>query len=93
MLPVFPVVICSSRREWHAEACGSRLFLELDLKPCFVTSEAPFRFPEVILVPIEPQKRDLQLWNWPRASTKQGGCLFGTFLQKVGGFGTLFCHQ
>ena len=44
---------------------------------CFVTSEAPFRFPEVILVPIEPQKRDLQLWNCPRASAKQGGCLFG----------------
>ena len=48
----------------------------LFLEHCFVTNEAPFRFPEVILVPFEPQKRDLQLWNCPRASAKQGGCLF-----------------
>ena len=49
---------------------------EIKTLHCFVTNEAPFRFPEVILVPFEPQKRDLQLWNWPRASAKQGGCLF-----------------
>ena len=48
----------------------------LFLEHCFVTNAAPFMFPEVILVPFEPQKRDLQLWNWPRASTRQGGCLF-----------------
>ena len=68
------------------------------LEQCFVTNEAPFRFPELILVPFESQKRDLQLCNCPRASGKQGGIfsadyLLGTFLQKVGGFGTLFCHQ
>ena len=33
----------------------------LFLGHCFVTSEAPFRFPEVILVPFEPQKNDLQV--------------------------------
>ena len=48
----------------------------LFLEHCFGTSEAPFRFPEVILVPFEPQERDLQLWNCPRASAKQGVCLF-----------------
>ena len=51
----------------------------LFLEHCFVTNEAPFRFPEVILVPIEPQKRDLHLWNCPRASAKQGGCLLNEF--------------
>ena len=27
------------------------------MEHCFVTSEAPFKFPEVILVPFEPQKK------------------------------------
>ena len=48
----------------------------MDLGHCYVTSEAPFRFPEVILVPFESQNRDLRLWDCPRASAKQGGCLF-----------------
>ena len=36
----------------------SRCF-EVALQHCFVTSEPAFRFPEVILVPFESQKRDL----------------------------------
>ena len=58
---------------WTRPKCDC---FEVGLEHCFVTSEAPFRFPELILVPIERQKRDLQLWNCPRASAKQGGCLF-----------------
>ena len=47
-------------------------FRGLFLEHCFVTNEAPFRFPVVILVPFEPQKRDLQVWNGLRASNMQG---------------------
>ena len=48
----------------------------LFLEHRFVTNEAPFRFPELILVSFELQKRDLQFWTCPRASAEQGGCLF-----------------
>ena len=47
---------------------------------CFVTNEAPFKFPELILVPFESQKRDLQFYIGPMASNKQGGCLFSELL-------------
>ena len=52
----------------------------LFLEHCFVTNEAPFRFPELILVPLESQKGDLQFYIGPRASNKQGGCLFSELL-------------
>ena len=67
------------------------LFLEHCLEHCFVTNAAPFRFPEVILVPFEPQKRDLQLGIVLGLQLSKGvvfsaNYLFGTCLQKFGGF-------
>ena len=38
------------------------------LEPCFVTSGVAFRFPELIVVPFEPQRRDLQILTCPRTS-------------------------
>ena len=38
------------------------------LEPCFVTNGVAFRFPELIVVPFEPQKRDLQFLTCPRTS-------------------------
>ena len=52
----------------------------LFLEHCFVANEEPFKFPELILVPFESQTRDLQFYIGPRASNKQGGCLFSELL-------------
>ena len=61
--------------------------MELDLGPCFVTSEAPFRFPEVILVPFE---RKEEIYNFgiglglqlSKGVVFSANYLLGTFLQK-----------
>ena len=70
----------------------------LFLEHCFVTNEAPFRFPEVILVPFDRKK---EIYNFAiglglqlsKGVVFSANYLFETFLQTFGGFGTLFCHQ
>ena len=39
------------------------------LEPCFAINGVAFRFPELIVVPFEPQKIDLQFFTCPRTST------------------------